>query len=214
VHGCFFKGGFVDSHPSLSPDVFSTAVGIMAVVELTMPREKYTPKVVKYLADHAKSFEDIRIAAAGLESVKKRPAKADDWLKEIAKLRNKDGTYGKGTGAARFTGGAVVTVLRLGGGVAGKDEVLKTLKAGQRKDGGFGKEDAAGSDLETCYRVLRAFVMLKERPADVKGLRNFVAKCRNADGGYGVSPGQSSNVGATYFAAIILHWLKEKGEKK
>jgi hypothetical protein len=39
-------------------------------------------------------------------------------------------------------------------------------------------------------------------------VRSFVAKCRNADGGYGVAPGQPSNISGTYFAAIILHWLK------
>jgi prenyltransferase beta subunit len=88
--------------------------------------------------------------------------------------------------------------------------VVKTLKAGQRKDGGFGKADAAGSDLETCYRVMRCFVMLKEKPADVAGLRKFVARCRNADGGYGIAPGQPSGAGPTYFASIVLHWLEGK----
>ena len=51
---------------------------------------------------------------------------------------------------------------------------------------------------------------LKEKPADVEALRGFVAKCRNADGGYGLSPGQPSRVPATYFASILLHWLAEK----
>ena len=58
-------------------------------------------------------------------------------------------------------------------------------------------------------RVMRAFHMLKEKPADVAAFRAFVAKCRNADGGYGVAPGQPSNAGGTYFASIILHWLAE-----
>ncbi len=216
IQSCFLKepGGFVDTQPSLRPDVVSTAVGLLAVVDLQMPQAVYTAKGVKYLEEHVQSFEDIRIAAAALEAVHQRPAKAEDWLKQVLKLRNEDGTFGKETGAARFTGGAVVTILRLGGKEAGKKKVLKTLQAGQRKDGGFGKEGAAGSDLQTCYRVVRAFVMLKKKPADVGALRRFVARCRNEDGGYGVAPGQPSGAPGTYFAGIILHWLADKPARK
>jgi hypothetical protein len=83
------------------------------------------------------------------------------------------------------------------------------LNAGQRPDGGFGKGGAKGSDLETTYRVVRCYVMLKQTP-DVKKCLGFVAKCRNDDGGYASEPGLPSNVGATYFAAILQHWLAEK----
>ncbi len=206
VQRCFDKpsGGFAD-HPGGEPDVVSTAVGIMALVELKLPLDDYRDATVSYLAKHVQSFEDIRIAAAGLEAVGVRPAAADAWLKQIAKLRRADGTYGDGM--ARATGGAVVAVLRLGGTVEKRDNVIQALKKGQRPDGGFGKEEMPTSDLETCYRVLRAFVTLKERP-DAERCMAFIGKCRNPDGGYGVAPGQASSVGATYFAAIILHWLK------
>ena len=56
---------------------------------------------------------------------------------------------------------------------------------------------------------MRAFWMMKERP-DVAKLRDFIATCRNGDGGYGVAPGQPSSVSGTYFAAIVTHWLDEK----
>jgi hypothetical protein len=56
---------------------------------------------------------------------------------------------------------------------------------------------------------MRTFMMLKEKPDEAK-LRAFIAKCRNADGGYGVAPGQSSTVSGTYFAGIVLHWLDQK----
>jgi hypothetical protein len=49
--------------------------------------------------------------------------------------------------------------------------------------------------------------MLQERPA-AQQMHSFVATCRNSDGGYGVAPGEPSSVAATYFASIILHWLK------
>jgi prenyltransferase beta subunit len=207
VAGCFDKtvGGFADV-PGGKPDVATTAVGLMAVAELKMPPAAYVDPGVEYLAANARGFEEIRIAAAGLEAAGKRPARADAWLEEIAKLRNADGSYGKGPGLARATGGGVPAVLRLGGKVDRRDNVVKVLQAGQRSDGGFGKEESETSDLETCYRVTRAFVMLEEKP-DAAKLRAFVARCRNADGGYGVAPGQPSNVSGTYFAAYILHHL-------
>jgi hypothetical protein len=94
--------------------------------------------------------------------------------------------------------------------VVQRQNVLKTLKDGQRPDGGFGKADAEGSDLETTYRVMRAFVMLDAKPDNVEGVRSFVAKCRNDDHGFGVTPEQPSSVGATYYAAIISHWLAKE----
>jgi hypothetical protein len=50
--------------------------------------------------------------------------------------------------------------------------------------------------------------MLKARP-DVGRALAFVEKCRNADGGYGVAPGQPSGVSGTYYAGSIRHWLSE-----
>ena len=52
--------------------------------------------------------------------------------------------------------------------------------------------------------------MLKQKPERPEALRAFVAKCRSAEGGYGVAPSQPSTVGGTYFASVILHWLAEK----
>jgi hypothetical protein len=160
-----------------------------------------------YLGKHVKNFEDIRIAVAGLEAISKLPPQAVEWSAQLRRMRNEDGTYGKGDGTARATGGAVVAVLRLGGKVEDPQGVLRALDAGQRKDGGFGQEGADGSDLETTYRVLRAYVMLRARPRGADRCREFVARCRNRDGGYGVRPGQASGAAGTYFASIILHWL-------
>jgi hypothetical protein len=104
-----------------------------------------------------------------------------------------------------------VTLLRLGGDVADRAALVKILKDGQRRNGGYGKDDnEIASDLETTYRVMRCFVMLKASPENVEGMRSFVAKCRNEDGGYGMTPGEPSNVNATYFAGIIRHWLDGK----
>jgi prenyltransferase beta subunit len=201
-------GGFAD-RPGAQPDVPTTAVGLMALVELGVPLAPYRDRAIAYMAGKAQSFEEIRMAAAGVEAAGVRPPQADAWLAAIANMRNADGTYGKGDGTARATGSAVVAVLRLGGKVEDRQTILRTLRGGQRTDGGFGKEGEKTSDLESSYRIMRAFHMLREQP-DADALRGFLRRCRNADGGYGVMPGQPSSVGATYYAAIILHWLAER----
>jgi prenyltransferase beta subunit len=211
VAGCFRKaqGGFADRPGESVTDVVTTSIGLLAVVELGLPGADYTEPALKYLGKHTRDFEQIRIAAAALESVGRKPPEAEQWRKMLEASRNPDGTFGKGDGTARDTGGAVVALLRLGAPVKNRDAVLRTLTAGQRRDGAWGKPGEKGSDLETSYRVMRCFHMLKEKP-DVAGVRRFVARCRNGDGGYGVSPGQPSSASGTYFAAIILHWLDEK----
>jgi prenyltransferase beta subunit len=202
------SGGFADQ-PGGKPDVFTTAVGIMAALEARVPEEKFVPGSVKYLAENVKSFDDVRIGVAGLERIKKPSPKAEEWRKVCVALLNPDGTAGKETGTARETGSVIVALLRLGAKVE-TPNVLRALRLGQRTDGGFGRAEAQGSDLETSYRVMRAFWMLKSKPESPDRLRAFVAKCRNADGGYGAQPGEPSTVGATYFASIILHWLDEQ----
>src|SRR5207302_3886157 len=74
VAGCFDKdsGGFADT-PGGKADVATTAIGLMAVVELGLPAESYHAAAVRYLSDHAKTFDEIRIAAAGFEAIKAQP---------------------------------------------------------------------------------------------------------------------------------------------
>ncbi|MCS6977652.1 MAG: terpene cyclase/mutase family protein [Gemmatales bacterium] len=211
------RGGFGPT-PGSPPEVRVTALGLMACKEL--PEAKLTAAEVRetftgYLATEAKSFEDIRIAAAAYEAwYKEQPDPAletvrQKWLAEVLKERKSDGTFGDGEGAARQTASAVVTVLRLGGSLddASREAAKKLLLTAQRPDGGWGKADSPGSDLETTYRVMRCLHMLGVKP-DVGRCRAFVAKCRQSDGSYAVQPGQPGNVSATYFAGIVLHWLE------
>jgi prenyltransferase beta subunit len=208
VERCYDKatGGFGD-YPGEPPSVGTTAVAVMAIAELKAPLEPFRDGAVKYLDERPKTIEDLRIAAAAFEARQARPPKADAWLKQAAANRNPDGTFGTGQGIARATGGTAVLILRLGGTIENREAVLKALRTGQRPDGGFGSSDRDGSDLESTYRVMRAFVMLKERPAQSEKLEAFVAKCRAAAGGYGPMPGQPPTAGATYYAAIVSHWL-------
>jgi hypothetical protein len=203
------SGGFSDM-PRGKPDVFTTAVGLMAVTELKLPTDKYAKGAIAFMTDNTKGFDDIRITVAGLERLNAKSPRNAQWLEEVTKPQNADGTFGKGPGRARETGSVVVTILRLGGKAENAQKVLDTLNAGQRKDGGWGKADNENvSDLETTYRIMRCYMMLKSSPKNAEGVRAFVAKCRNDDGGYSVTPGQTSNIGGTYFAAIVTHWLKD-----
>src|SRR5262249_38205519 len=54
VAACFDKnsGGFVDTPGASKTDVFTTAVGLMAAVELKLPNEKYQKPAAKYLAEN------------------------------------------------------------------------------------------------------------------------------------------------------------------
>jgi hypothetical protein len=216
VQSCYdAKSGGFANQPLGTPDVICTAVGLMAVEALKMPEEPFVKGGLRYLDDHAKTFEEIRLAAAAQEAVKKTSPRTEDWLKQVLATANFDGSYGADAGRARATGGAVAAVLRLGGMVADKVVVLTAINEGQRTSGGWGKADDEGADLESTYRVMRALYMLKVPPAELESVRSFVAKCRNEDGGYGLAPGEPSNVSGTYFAAILMHWMEamEKWKK-
>jgi hypothetical protein len=195
--------------PNGTADVRTTALGLMAVAsaESVEAARQVADKSLVYFAGNAKTFEDIRIAAAGIDTVQARTPKADEWIAEINKRRNADGTYGKDASLARETGGSVAAILRLGGTIEKNDAVIKAIRDYQLPDGGWSK-DGVSSDLETSYRVLRALYMLKVKP-DAAKLRAFVAKCRLEDGSYAVSPGGAGTVSATYFAGILLHWLDD-----
>jgi hypothetical protein len=55
---------------------------------------------------------------------------------------------------------------------------------------------------------MRALSLLKAKP-DAAGVRRFIASCRNADGGYAVTPKGPSSMSGVYYAAVIEKWLTE-----
>jgi hypothetical protein len=151
------SGGFAD-HPGGRPDPISTSVALMALVELKLPTEPYMERALRFMGEKASGFEEVRMVASGLESVGRRVPQAAEWLKTIDRARNPDGSYGKGPGQARTTALYVVTQQRLGGKPESAEAVLKVLRAGQRQEGGFGNSQPGGSDLESCYRVVRVLL--------------------------------------------------------
>jgi len=208
VKSCYHSdsGAFSDL-PMGKEDVNVTAVGMMALAELQ--QKPMLNKSIEYLVKNANTFEERRLAVAGMEAATTFAPEVKEWLAEVEKAKNPDGTFGKGTGQARDTGGIAAMMLRAGSSL--DDERRKTILAslhdGQRPDGGFGKAEEKGSDPETTYRVMRAFHLLGEKPRETDKLREYLKSWRNADGGYGVGPSKPSSVSGTYFAVTVSKWL-------
>jgi hypothetical protein len=210
VKSCYAPGtgGYADT-PGGTADSNLTAIGLMAAAELEKPPP--ADSSIQFLANNAKSFEERRLAVAGMEAAGKFDPVIKAWFDEVRRTANPDGTYGKGDAQARATGGVIAMFLRAGEKLPDdqRKAAVAALQAGQREDGGFGKPGDKGSDGETTYRVVRAFHLLRQKPKDVQKVREFIARCRNADGGYGVAPKQPSTVSGTYYAAVVSMWLAE-----
>lgn len=202
------SGGFAPT-PGGKPDVRTTAVGLMAVVELLIADDATTQAAIDYFSKNVKDFEEIRIAVAGLEAVAKTSPDFPKWIQQVEAMRNPDGTFGKGPGQARETGGAAAALLRMGVKLDHRDAVLAAMRAGQAADGAWSKGDGV-SNLEATYRIMRAFFMLKESP-DLDKLRGFIERCRKDDGSYSTQPDAAGDLGGTYYATTVLRWVKLLG---
>jgi acetyl esterase/lipase/prenyltransferase beta subunit len=199
------SGGFAQA-PGGPPDVPTTAVGLMATSELKVAGDDIVSGAIRYFSGHVKGFEDIRIAVAGLEAVAAKSPDVPKWRTQVEADRNPDGTWGEGPGKARATGGAAVALLRMGVDLDKKDAVIAALKGGQRPEGGWSAGEGP-ADLGSSYRVMRAFFMLGETP-DLDRLLAWIARHRQADGGYGPAPGKPADIGSTYSATIMIRWAR------
>lgn len=199
------SGGFAQT-PGGKADVGTTASGLMALRELKISDPAIIDHAVGFLSENARTFEEVRIAVAGLEAVGKSSPSAPKWEAMIREGRNTEGTWGQGLSAARDTGGKAVALLRLGVELDHKDAIVKALRESQRPDGTWsGEKDAP--DLGASYRIMRYFFMANESP-DLERLRGYLAGCRQTDGMYAMESGGEPNLGATYFASIMLLWSR------
>lgn len=205
-------GGFAE--PGGKPDVTITSIGVMAAAELGIPHEKYA-KAMDYLKANAKTFEEVRIGAAAVEAwgVKECPFKLDAWVKTAEEFAVEPNPK---EDIARGAGSVTALLLRLGQELPPHFTAIAKplIIGGQRKDGGWGKDERADSDIETTYRVMRALMLMKEKPKDAKALRAFVESHRNKGGGYATKPGEASSMSGVYYAAIISKWLDDMEAKK
>jgi hypothetical protein len=203
-------GGFAEAGGE--PDVGTTSVGVMAAMELGVPKQKIA-KAMDFLKEHAKTFEEVRIGAAAVEAwgVKDCPFKLDGW-KEIAFKGVGTKLPAISNGGARMIGSLTAFAYRLNlrsDTDSPPERVAALLNLGQLADGGWSKEGAKASDIETTYRVMRAFMLMKQKPKDVKKLREFIAEHRHKDGGSATKPGDKPNMSGTYYCTIISKWLDD-----
>jgi len=210
VMGCYDEKTGTFAEPGEKPTVASTCIGVLSATALGIDKAKYK-KAMKYLGENMKVFEDYRLTAAAIEAFGVKEADID--LRQFGEKALLAHATEAGPGlmsSPRAVGSFLAMYLRLGGkkdrSASGTD--LQTLLRGQMKDGGWGKDDAKASDAETTYRVMRAFMLLEEKPKDPEAVAKFVASCRRKDGGYGVDAEAPSSMSGVYYAAKITEWLK------
>jgi hypothetical protein len=203
ISQCFDEktGGFAAT-PAGKVEIAITAVGLMAAAEVKATGP-YAEAARRYLMEHAQTFEERRIAVAGLEAIPPYPKDLQEkWLLPLLKEIQKDGTFG----SVRATGGTTAMLLRAG--VKLNEDQLTAMKKqlveGQAADGGYAAPDAKNSDIETTYRVMRALHLMNARPKNPEKLAAYVKSLAHPEGGFGSPP----NARDTYYAAIILYWLK------
>jgi poly(3-hydroxybutyrate) depolymerase/prenyltransferase beta subunit len=206
VKSCRDSGGGFSQVPGGKPDVVTTAIGLMAASELKIADQATIQEAIGYLGKNAKSFEEVRMAIAGLEAVGGKSPDFARWKQQIEAMRNPDGTFGAGPGQAYATGGAAAAILRMGIDLDKRDAVANALKSSQRTDGAWSK-DSGNSDLGSTYRIMRALYMMHEKP-DLDRLLGFIGRCRQSDGSYAAAPGGTGDLAATYTATIVIRWAR------
>ncbi len=200
VLGCYDEKTGAFAEPGEKPTVAMTSVGVLAATALGIDKAKYK-KAMAYIEENAKTFEDYRIGAAAIEAfgVKESEIEVKKWT---------EAALGKWVITPDFSARGMASLyaltLRLGG-----KPTERTMDYPQLQGGGWGKtDDAKAADAETTYRVMRALMLLKEKPKDVDGVTKFVASCRRTDGGYGVDAESPSSMSGVYYAAKISEWVK------
>ena len=212
VKSCYDEasGGFAPT-PGGKPDVNTTTSGLNSLDALHLDAKPYVDKAVAYFGKAALTYEEVRIAIAGLGAVKATSPDFPRWTAEVInKDRNFDGTYGIGAAQPKATGGSAAALLRMGMTLEPdpRAAIVGALRAGQHDDGGWGAgvgDDP--SDLGSSYRIMRALFMLKEKP-DLTKLRAYIARHKQSDGGYASTPDGTADIGGTYLCAIMNYWSR------
>lgn len=210
VLGCYDDKTGAFAEPGDKPTVAMTSVGVLAATALGIDKAKYK-KAMEYIEENAKTFEDYRIGAAAIEAFGVKESGVDTvvWVR-WAFLLSGGPDHLSLDPSERSPAGFAAACLRLGHNLDKYERktTLDKIHFHQVKGGGWKKDVTKESDAEATYRVMRALVLLKEKPKDADGVAKFVASCRRKDGGYGVDADAPSSMSGVYYAAMIGEWLK------
>jgi hypothetical protein len=201
VLSCYDAKTGAFAEPGGKPDVAITSVGVMAATELGIPKEKFA-KAMDYLKANAKTFEEVRIAAAAVEAwgAKDCPFKLDDWfavarkhveplvaLKELEALGEEKLVASARDGLARELGSVAAFHLRLGKPVFGAPALIGGPKPNPPIPGFI---DIKITDEKVAFALIEA------------GQRD--------DGGWGKKGEKASDIETTYRVMRALHLQKAK----
>ncbi|HEY2785447.1 MAG TPA: prenyltransferase/squalene oxidase repeat-containing protein [Fimbriiglobus sp.] len=206
VRKCYDPKTGAFAEPGGKPDAIITSIGVITAVEFGVPKEKF-PKALEYIKENAKTFEDVRMGAAAVEALNVKPKWREEWIKFAIDHADKTREQVNGPENRLLFGSLGALLMRLGVTLNESAINVRNIAGDQSEDGAYGK--TKNSDLSSTYKVMRFLSMTKVKPTEPAKLKSFIAKCRNADGGYGVEPGKLSSVGGTYYAVTVLHWLAE-----
>jgi len=201
VLSCYDPKTGAFAEPGGKPDVAITSVGVMAAVELGIPKADFA-KAMDYLKENAKTFEEVRIAAAAVEAwgVKACPFKLDDWFavarKHITPLISLDELLTAGEekivasardGLAREVGSVAAFHLRLRNPVFGSPDLVTAPKPNPPIPG---------------------FIQI--RIDDEKVASGLLELGQRDDGGWGKKGEKASDIETTYRVMRAMAWTKSK----
>lgn len=200
------KGGFRENpRAKQGPTARTTAVGILACAELGVATDKIKDAPAFLDAADYHPTHCALLAAAVNAWGGKWPGKADAILEKAEPLAR---AFATGPGAAQSFAVYINTGFRIRGGINTRLGTVETLRKVTMPDGGWGLPDAKTSDLETTAEVCQALAAARATAVAPAKIREFVASCKNKDGGYGVKPGDPSTAAGTAAFAVVAKFVK------
>jgi predicted esterase/prenyltransferase beta subunit len=206
VRSCWVPGKGFAATPGGKPDIIVTAIGLMAAADLKIADKAMIRDSIAFFSTNAKSYEEVRMAIAGLEAVKTPSHDFPRWLKQIEETRNAQGTFGEGASEAFASGGSAAAIRRMGMNVVHSDAIIAAIHKAQRPEGAWSKDDGP-SDLSASYRIMRGMFMMGAKP-DIPKLLGYIARCRKPDGSYSTQPDSEGSLSGTYYAMIMSRWCR------
>ena len=215
VLSCYDPKTGAFAEPDGKPDATIASIGIIVAGEVGVAKTDFS-KAMAYVLANAKTFEEVRIAAAAVEAWGAKGLKLNP-LVDVVDTAAQAPVENPQDGSARDVAAIAVSSLRFEHPIPdfARDLFLTSvLKPGQCDDGGWRKKGEKASDIESTYRVMRAFKMLDAKPKDIPTLKKFIASHRNKDGGSATKPGEPSSMSGVYYSVIISKWLDDMEKKK